>query len=61
MGKRAGNPRTGKIVAMSAVFNVTTDYLLKSSEIDDLSVKNGNAGKTAADDAWAGGKTATGI
>ena len=28
-----------KIVAMSAVFNVTTDYLLKSSEIDDLSVK----------------------
>ena len=26
-------------MAMSAVFNVTTDYLLKSSEIDDLSVK----------------------
>ena len=24
---------------MSALFNVTTDYLLKSSEIDDLSVK----------------------
>ena len=24
---------------MSTVFNVTTDYLLKSSEIDDLSVK----------------------
>lgn len=28
-----------KIVALSAVFNVTTDYLLKLSEIDDLSVK----------------------
>lgn len=26
-------------MAMSAVFDVTTDYLLKSSEIDDLSVK----------------------
>lgn len=26
-------------MAMSAIFNVTTDYLLKSSEIDDLSVK----------------------
>ena len=32
-------PELEKIVAMSAVFNVTTDYLLKSSEIDDLSVK----------------------
>lgn len=28
-----------KIVVMSAIFDVTTDYLLKSSEIDDLSVK----------------------
>ena len=26
-------------MAMSTVFDVTTDYLLKSSEIDDLSVK----------------------
>lgn len=26
-------------MAISAVFDVTTDYLLKSSEIDDLSVK----------------------
>ena len=26
-------------MALSAVFHVTTDYLLKSSEIDDLSVK----------------------
>ena len=32
-------PELEKIVAMSSVFNVTTDYLLKSSEIDDLSVK----------------------
>lgn len=32
-------PDLEKIVALSAVFNVTTDYLLKSSEIDDLSVK----------------------
>lgn len=32
-------PELEKIVAMSAAFNVTTDYLLKSSEIDDLSVK----------------------
>lgn len=32
-------PELEKIVAMSAVFNVTTDYLLKSSEINDLSVK----------------------
>lgn len=32
-------PELEKIVALSAVFNVTTDYLLKSSEIDDLSVK----------------------
>lgn len=33
------SPELDKIVAMSAIFNVTTDYLLKSSEIDDLSVK----------------------
>mgnify|MGYP006985821771 CR=1 FL=1 len=26
-------------MALSAIFDVTTDYLLKSSEIDDLSVK----------------------
>lgn len=32
-------PELDKIVAVSAVFDVTTDYLLKSSEIDDLSVK----------------------
>lgn len=32
-------PELEKIVAMSAIFDVTTDYLLKSSEIDDLSVK----------------------
>ncbi len=32
-------PELDKIVAISAVFDVTTDYLLKSSEIDDLSVK----------------------
>lgn len=32
-------PELEKVVALSAIFNVTTDYLLKSSEIDDLSVK----------------------
>ena len=32
-------PDLEKIVVMSAIFDVTTDYLLKSSEIDDLSVK----------------------
>lgn len=32
-------PELEKIVTLSAIFNVTTDYLLKSSEIDDLSVK----------------------
>lgn len=32
-------PELEKIVAISAVFHVTMDYLLKSSEIDDLSVK----------------------
>lgn len=32
-------PDLEKIVVMSAIFEVTTDYLLKSSEIDDLSVK----------------------
>ena len=38
------NPELDKIVALSAIFNVTTDYLLKSSDIDDISV---NTGKTA--------------
>ena len=33
------SPELEKIVAMSAIFDVTTDYLLKLSEIDDLSVK----------------------
>ena len=32
-------PDLEKIVVLSTVFNVTTDYLIKSSEIDDLSVK----------------------
>lgn len=32
-------PDLDKILALSAVFNVSTDYLLKTSEIDDLSVK----------------------
>ncbi len=32
-------PELKKIVTLSAIFDVTTDYLLKSSEIDDLSVK----------------------
>ena len=32
-------PELEKIVALSTIFDVTTDYLLKSSEIDDLSVK----------------------
>ncbi len=32
-------PELDKIVALSTIFDVTTDYLLKSSEIDDLSVK----------------------
>ena len=32
-------PDLEKIVEISAIFDVTTDYLLKSSEIDDLSVK----------------------
>ena len=35
------SPELEKIVTLSAIFNVTTDYLLKSSEIDDLSVKTG--------------------
>lgn len=39
MGERSDSPRNGKIVALSVIFDVTTDYLLKSSEIDDLSVK----------------------
>ena len=34
-------PETKKIVALSIIFDVTTDYLLKTSEIDDLSVKTG--------------------
>ena len=33
------SPELEKIVALSTLFDVTTDYLLKSSEIDDLSVK----------------------
>ena len=32
-------PELEKIVSLSVVFHVSTDYLLKSSEIDDLSVK----------------------
>ena len=32
-------PELEKIVALSSVFNVTTDYLLKPDEIDELSVK----------------------
>lgn len=32
-------PELEKIVALSSVFNVTTDYLLKPNEIDELSVK----------------------
>ena len=36
---RQAVPELEKIVALSAIFNVTTDYLLKSSEIDDLSIK----------------------
>lgn len=32
-------PELDKIIALSNVFDVTTDYLLKSSEIDELSVK----------------------
>ena len=36
-------PELEKIAALSAFFDVSTDYLLKSSEIDDLSVKNSNS------------------
>ena len=32
-------PELEKIVVLSTIFDVTTDYLLKSSEIDDLSAK----------------------
>ena len=32
-------PELENIVALSTIFDVSTDYLLKSSEIDDLSVK----------------------
>ena len=33
-------PELEKIVALSTIFDVTTDYLLKSSEIDDLSASS---------------------
>lgn len=32
-------PELDKIIALSQIFEVTTDYLLKPSEIDELSVK----------------------
>lgn len=32
-------PELEKIISLSAVFDVTTDYLLKPSEIDELSIK----------------------
>lgn len=32
-------PELDKIVELSNIFDVTTDYLLKPSEIDELSVK----------------------
>lgn len=32
-------PELNKIVELSNIFDVTTDYLLKPSEIDELSVK----------------------
>lgn len=32
-------PELDKIIALSNIFDVTTDYLLKPSEIDELSVK----------------------
>ena len=32
-------PELDKIVALSRIFDVTTDYLLKPSEIDELSVR----------------------
>ncbi len=38
-------PELEKVVAMSVIFDVTTDYLLKSSEIDDLSLKTEMLGK----------------
>lgn len=34
-------PELEKILALSGIFDVTTDYLLKPSEIDELSVKTG--------------------
>lgn len=32
-------PELEKLVALSAIFNVTTDYLLKTSELNELSIK----------------------
>lgn len=32
-------PELDKIIALSMIFDVTTDYLLKPSEVDELSVK----------------------
>ena len=32
-------PELEKIIALSTIFDVTTDYLLKPSEVDELSVK----------------------
>ena len=34
-----GIPEVEKIIELSKIFNVTTDYLLKPSEIDELSIK----------------------
>lgn len=33
------NPELDKLIALSTIFNVTTDYLLKPSEIDELAIK----------------------
>ena len=38
-------PELNKIVELSHIFDVTTDYLLKPSEIDELSVKTEILGK----------------
>lgn len=32
-------PETEKLIALSEIFNVTIDYLLKPSEIDDISIR----------------------
>lgn len=32
-------PEVDKLLALSTVFNVTTDYLLKPSDIDELTIK----------------------